>query len=352
MKVVFYHARCNDGLFAAYACWLKFGPTAIYIPVNYKPIQDMNPQEALDYIFSSKNAETIDSIGNSKYKVTEVTKDIYKDIELYIVDYSFPIDHFIYHCEKFKLVTVLDHHKTSIDSYKLAFKEMTDTEEYIVGSPFYNSNVVFSNNKSGAKLTYNYLFPEETIPDYFELVSDRDLWTFNLKHTKDFHSGIKALDISNFNRLDLIIKYGLTRILDIGRVFNESEKNYIEKIARSGTLDIDFYIDDIKYKGSIINSYLDVASDLCSYVISKDKDIVIAYYVKKDGSVSCSVRSKKEVDSSVISKAHGGGGHANASGFSISLDEWNKIITNKKFSIFTNNKNKYLLKLKNFFKGK
>lgn len=352
MKVVLYHSNCNDGLFAAYACWLKFQSDAIYIPVNYKPIQDMSPQEALDYIFSSKNAETIDSIGNSKHKVTDITNDVYGDIELYIVDYSFPVEHFIYHCEIFKIITVLDHHKTAIDSYKLAFKEMNEKEEIIVGRPFYNSNVVFSTNKSGAKLTYKYLFPNESIPEYFELVSDRDLWTFNLQHTKDFHSGIKALDISNFSKLDLMIKYGLTRILDIGRIFNESEKNYIERIARSGTLDIDFYIDNIKYKGAVINSYLDVSSDLCSHVISQEKDIVIAYYIKKDSFVSCSVRSKKGVDSSIISKIHKGGGHANASGFSIPLNKWNKIIMNKKFIISTNSKNKYLLGLKNFFKGK
>jgi hypothetical protein len=107
-----------------------------------------------------------------------------------------------------------------------------------------------------------------------------------------------------------------------------NERN--EKIAKANIIDIEVILCGKRYKGGLVNSYLDVASDLCSNLISKrGYDIAIAYNIDNKGVVGCSLRSKKDLDSSLLSVMYGGGGHAQASGFSIPFKELNNIIKNK-----------------------
>lgn len=332
MKVCLYHKNCNDGLFAAYACWLKFKHQAIYIPVNYKPIQDMEPQEALDFIFNPEHGSKIDAIGNSHYKVSQVSPEKYKDIDLYVVDYSFPVNHFKHHGNLFKSVTILDHHDTAINAYLKEFiGEKEGSRIRIISEP--NINIIFATEESGAKLAYSYLFPEDPIPEIIELVSDRDLWKFKLKNTKAFHSGIKLLNIENFFNLNLTVKYSLSRILDIGGVFENELTSRISKIKKSGVTPISISIHGCVYNSAIINSYLDIGSDLCDSIISEGYSIVIAYYVGKNNDVSYSVRSVPNLDSSIISKKYGGGGHLQASGFHSDTALLFNILQTKKLEI-------------------
>lgn len=320
MKVCLYHKNCNDGLFAAYACWLKFRNEAIYIPVNYKPIQDMEPQEALDYIFNPEQGSKIDAIGNSQYRVSQVTPEAYKDIDLYVVDYSFPVSHFKHHGKLFKSVTVLDHHDSAIKSYLNEYIGEKEGSRITITFDNPNLNVIFATEESGAKLAYSYLFPDETIPEIIELVSDRDLWKFKLKNTKAFHSGIKALNIENFFNLNLTVKSDLSRVLDIGEVFENELTSRISKVKKSGLTPISINLLGHTYSSAIINSYPDIASDLCSSILSEGYSIAIVYSIGKNNTVSYSVRSIPGVDSSIISKKHRGGGHQQASGFTSNLD--------------------------------
>lgn len=334
MNVILYHQNCNDGLFAAYACWLKFQDKALYIPVNYKPIQDMTTQESLDHIFNYDNNSKIKETDNSIYQLTDIAPEKYKDINLYVVDYSFPVNQFKDHCNLFKSVTVLDHHDSAIKAYcgEFVYEFSNCRKKISFGS---NHTVIFSEKESGAKLTFNYLFPEERIPEYFELVSDRDLWSFKLNYTKAFHSGTRLLNFVNFRKLDLNLKYGLNRILDLGMVYESELANRIKKVKRSGVIEFSCYIDGRSYRLALVNSYLDIASDLCSSILSDGYEIAMAYYIGSDD-VSISVRSLKDIDSSVISKHFGGGGHQQASGFQMPLTEFTNLLNTKRLEVKTN----------------
>jgi oligoribonuclease NrnB/cAMP/cGMP phosphodiesterase (DHH superfamily) len=330
MKVVLFHKNCNDGLFAAYACWLKFKNTAIYIPVNYKPIQDLSTQEALDYIFNHDNADKIDGLGNSKYSLKDITPSNYHEIDLYVVDYSFPVKQFKEHCDLFKSVTVLDHHDNAIKAYSTEF--IYEYDGYTQRKYFHirdHCNVIFSSKESGALLTYKYFFPKEIVPDYFELVSDRDLWKFEYTHSKAFHSGAMLLGIENFNKLDLNLKHGLERILDLGTVYENELTNRINKIKRSGLTDVTIRVNGSDYRVGIVNSYLDIASDLCSSILSDGYQMAMVYSIGVDGDVSVSVRSIKDIDGSVISLHYGGGGHKQASGFHTTMEFLSNLLSTK-----------------------
>jgi len=327
MKVVIYHTNCNDGLFAALCAWQKFGMDALYIPVNYKPIQEMEPMDALRFIFSKETAKSVDAIGNSKYKVQDVTEENYKDVELFVLDYSFPVDHFITHCGEFKSVTVLDHHEKAIKDYCEIFHHIVDNNGWKVLTPFDNCKLIFAEKESGAKLSWMYFNPGVEVPGYIELVSDRDLWKFKLEYTRSFHAGIKTLNESNFRALEQNVKFGINRILDLGKYSERMVNDRIKALKNSNCRFITIHHKGKRYKAGLVNCYLDIASDLCAKII-KDEEckIAIAYNIHRDDIVGCSIRSNNEL-AMPIAERFGGGGHLNASGFSITLDQLFNILT-------------------------
>lgn len=332
MKVVLYHKNCQDGLFSAYNLWKVFGSKGtIYIDVNYKPIQDMEAMEALEYIFNGY-INSKETINQTKYNFEndKVTIDDYSEMDLYIVDYSFPVEHFIKHIELFKSILVLDHHKTAIESYLKVFKNYKEKDSVITIEPFSNSKIVFSKNESGAKLSYRYFNEGKEIPDYIELVSDYDLHTFNLKYTRAFNYGITMFEINSFNIMENLLKTSLHNIIYVGEKYDSLYNNRVRKITDSNLIDIIIKLNGVEYKGCLINTFPDNRNEVCTYAIKeKGYDIAITYNIYKQLDVSCSLRSKDGLDASYISLAFGGGGHEHASAFRIKLDQFTKIVNDK-----------------------
>lgn len=333
MKVVLYHKNCTDGLFAGYVAWQRFWNDSIYIPVNYKPIQDMNPIEALNYLFNPDIQQDGYNAANSPFKLSDITPDKYKDIELYVLDYSFPIDHFIYHTEIFKQVVVLDHHAGAIETYSKHFELTVGKNEWLVANPTANSRLVFSSKESGAKLTYMYLFPDRNIPLHIEYVSDRDLWQFKHEKTRAFHAGINMLRTDSYYRLDLLVKYDMNKIIEVGELYETKIMNKINSLMHN-TLKIDLVSNGVTYSCGIINADLELASDLCNTLIIKQElDIAIAYIINKNGKVTCSIRSREGVDLIPIVSVYGGGGHKRSAGFTTDLATLVSIINNKRLEV-------------------
>lgn len=320
MNVVLFHTNCTDGMFAAYAAQRLFGDDALYIPVNYKPIQDMDAEAALKYIFSAETGKKVDPIGNSKYKVTDVTPANYHEVDLFVVDYSFPVHHFLEHCAVFNSVTVLDHHEKAIKDYCETFPHTLSVDGWKQLRPFDNAELVFSEKESGAKLAWMY-FHNDPVPQVIELVSDRDLYTFNFQYTRPFHAGIRGLEEKNFNKLHRLVTDDMARVLDLGIHFERSTNNRIVATRESNTQLITIRMDGVDYKAAIINSFPDIASDLCANLIKNYAcDMAIAYNVYANRSVGCSIRSNNH-KALTVSERLGGGGHGNAAGFHMKLEQ-------------------------------
>ncbi len=319
MKVVLYHSNCQDGFFAAATLYKKFGKEALYIPVNYKPIQDITPEEALAYIFNPKHSEELFSNGNSIYTLKDVRPENYKDVSLFIVDYSFPVGHLEVYSKLFKSILTLDHHVTAAKAYGEKYLTGETKEGWLTMHPSENTKLVFSEKDSGAMLVHRYFNPEEPVPYFIELVSDRDLWQFKKKETDLFHYGVRLLNEENIQK---VLDYATTNfefILHLGELQKKEVLSRIKKTKRHGVFPVKITLHGNDYKGAIVNSSLDIASDLCNSVIKDGYDIAIAYSLQSVEDVSFSVRSAKGVDSSKLSLHFGGGGHAQASGFHASV---------------------------------
>jgi len=251
---VLYH-RDADGFGAAYAAWLRFGDGANYISVQYGEPRPVIPKE------------------------TE---------ELFIVDFSYDFATCCDLASRYYL-TIIDHHKTA--------------ESVLKDCDF----AIFDMNKSGAVLTYEHFFEGEDVPLVLQYVQDRDLWRFDMDHSKEINAYIASLDedFEVWHMFDYNVAYkaghAIQRVLD----------KQIESATRHlGIAQLD------GHRTAVVNNTANI-SESCHKILEDNIDVEIAlsYFIDKEGVTVCSLRSRGDVDVSEIAKKRGGGGHKCAAGF-------------------------------------
>lgn len=288
MIFVLYHASCTDGAGAKWATWKKFGDNAKYIPVQYnKPY----PEEL------------------------DAALGVTPDLEVYILDFSYnkkTLEHI--KALSHKLV-VLDHHKTA--------KEDLQGLDY----------AVFDMEKSGAVMAWEWFHPDTPVPQILLHVQDRDLWKFEMEHTKELHEFLN-LDLNNmqhWNYVDNVITnrdkdgngdlYKL--MINAGGTIMDYVRTSINKAL--GKIRV---IDFEGYKVGIANVVNNI-SETGTAIYSSERlnvDFSMTYFIENDGRVVFSLRSKGDMDVSAIARKYGGGGHKNACGFSSDLETLSKIL--------------------------
>lgn len=319
MKVVLYHDNCQDGLFAAFTAWTKFGADALYIPVNYSPLHSLSPEDALAHVFSEASCQRAHATGNSRHRVSAVTVSNYADIDLIVVDFSFPVAHFIHHTKVFKSVLVLDHHHSSLQAYSAAYNHSVQEHGWKHFFPANNATVVFSEKESGAKLAWMYFHPHLGVPKHIEHVSDRDLWTFKMAFTKEFYAGCRALQDGNFAHLGTLVNNEYRKILQTGETLLQEMERRIENTKRSLVIPTRLRLNGEEYRCALVNAPADITSDLGNSLIHDGYDVVVVYNIKPSKQAGCGVRSRAGVDGSLLAAHYGGGGHQQAAGFSVDL---------------------------------
>lgn len=259
-NVVLYHGNCLDGFGAAYAAWKIFDNDAVYIPVNYN-----NPPP--------------DNLSNKN---------------VYILDFSYPRDI----CEQiFKdcaSLHIIDHHKTA--------------QQNLDGLPY----AQFDMNHSGCVLAWKYFHKTQEVPKLLDHIEDRDLWKFKIPCTKEICISLRESDM-DFNVWDNYINdpIEISKLFTKGQILQEILSKDIENLLK--------YKYDIELNGSkglACNSPAKYSSELGNKMALESETFGLSYYF--NGNVwCCSLRSVGDFDVSVIASKFGGGGHKNASGFSV-----------------------------------
>lgn len=259
MDICFYHANCSDGFCAAYIANLKY-PGIDLIPMNYGEIPDMN-------------------------KI--------KNKEVMVVDFSFPRGLLEEMKEVTKSLVVIDHHETAKDALK--------------GLGY----CIFDMMKSGAMLTWEYLFPGKTPPPLVAYVQDRDLWKFEIPFSKAINAyiGKLAKTLPVWDNLYYNWENNYYKYREIGTHILDVDKTNVERILKNAYETPMF----APHKSIIVNSPI-LQSELGDTILKKDGvDIAIIWFTTPSETIF-SLRSKV-VNVAEIAKQHGGGGHPKAAGF-------------------------------------
>lgn len=264
--VILYHADCTDGFGAAYAAWVYFGDNAEYRPVQYG---DSVPIESL--------------IGR----------------QVYILDFSFSPDIILAMSRVATQIILLDHHKSAAEQW-----------QGIVHSP--NAEITFDMNRSGAQMSWDYFHPGVPRPLLIDYIGDRDLWRFVLPDTRPFCAGL-SLQPTTFEAWQRIMP---EEIIAGGRVIVDYQQRQVDGVMnrdlRSVTL--------VGHQGLAAN-VINNTSEIGHEIARRSGTFSLTFFIKGDDAI-CSLRSLAPFDVSEIAKHYGGGGHAQASGFTMPIDQF------------------------------
>lgn len=307
--IVLYHHPCTDGAFAALAAHLSArGESYAFVP------------------HSTTRRLSVPEL-RQRFPGHLVT--------VHMLDYCGPDIAFMRElCEAFSEVMLIDHHKTA--------RELLDTMEAAGVYPR-NLNAAVHQDRSGCALARDHYRPtlDINLDALFLYVEDNDLWRHALPDSKAFTAGLGAFRLeydfgAHPEAFESLRTISFTGVLERGRIeldaraarIGEAMKlafwRKVEPWSCSGCINTGIYESP---DNSIIGDVSELGHALAG--LSGSRVGIIAWPLDSEGRpgwVKLSLRSVDNVDTTVFTKAHGGGGgHAAASGCAVTRDTWEAI---------------------------
>lgn len=267
---VLYHADCMDGYGAAWAAWKAFGASA-----RYKPVRHHEP-----------------------------LPNVPDNSELYIVDFCYPMDDLVSAAQRLKKIVVLDHHISAQKDY----------EAYISHSPLPgNLEILFVQEHSGCMIAWNYFQGDIEAPQLLLHIEDHDLWWHKLPKTAAISKALYLRLPVNFAAFEKIKLPALERE---GAVLLKQQQLNIRRLV---TMRHEVNLNGIK--GLAVNAPAMFSSDLGHELTKLSGTYGLTYcWHGKRQRYECGLRSIGAFDVSKLAQVFGGGGHQNASGFTVSQE--------------------------------
>lgn len=273
-KLCIYHGNCADGFGAAWVVWKKFGPENVdFFPGSYQ-----NPPP-------------------------DVT-----DREIIMCDFSYPRTYIKHMLKTCKSMLILDHHKSASEDIMGADLADMDPDKKLTAT--------FNMEKSGARMAWDYFFPDSpNPPDLILHIEDRDLWRFKLDNTRLIQANLFSYEY-DFELWDMMMWRPAQNLVEGGRAIERKHFKDIKELLSVATRDMLIG----GYKIPIANVPYTMGSD-AGDILSKGSELFAGYYWDGPKVRNFGLRSQPNgVDVSLIAKQYGGGGHAHAAGFKVPFD--------------------------------
>ncbi len=228
-----------------------------------------------------------------------------------IVDFSFKKEQMEWLRKHSKVFCWIDHHKTAMEE----LQEIWNSDEI---------DGLRDTTKSGCRLSWEWFYPNESVPRTIELIEDYDIWAWKYgEKTAQFAEGIwiTTQDPEDDVWYDLLfssLPHSFNKILKLGESLLLAKSFRIQKTIRTG---IKVILDG--RSTFMVNTNHDV-SKVGEHIYKEMGYPVALMWAMKGHNVICSLRSNK-IDVGEIAKSHGGGGHKFAAGFEVDLDFIEKL---------------------------
>lgn len=320
--LVIYHDHCADGFGAAFAAWLKLGDGADYLPADYKT--EINAPDWIDLVDGR---------------------------EVYILDFSFPLPVMELTLAYAERLVWLDHHKSAFEmwcgDYQRGMKVTQDM--YIKDLTAVKCDIILDDNKSGALLAWEYFAAPDQhgdiqVPVLFRHIDDYDRWQFKSGRTKAFNKALWSMTPWSFKRWHELMVLsetvdGYRQLIAEGdaiqRAHEQKVKDVVDHCARPVRVIPGLMYSSDSYRapwvwgeddivgatGLIANCPPDLASDVGHELAKLSGTFGATWHQGQGDQIKVSIRSNGDYDVSAIAKVFGGGGHMNASGFHVPLEQ-------------------------------
>lgn len=306
-NLVIYHDHCTDGFGAAFAA-------EIHLSVS---------SDRLDYLPADYGRfKTFNDLANA----TKIPLDEYDTI--YVLDFSFDKEiteklisgpaHFVW----------LDHHKSAFEMWA------GDEREKYASREDRNYFILLDNNKSGARLAWEYFSCSYVVPDFIEMIDDRDRWQFKNLNSKAFHAALQTTKPWSFEGWAMFAGDSrvLNRMIERGEAILTAQNQLVESLSRysrrceithtgknpeTGEV-LEGALLSWNSPGLAVNSSVHM-SEVGHVLATNSGSYGMLWYLGKGTKAKVSLRSNGTYDVSEIAKCFGGGGHRNAAGFEVEM---------------------------------
>ena len=264
-KWVLYHADCMDGYAAAWAAWKTLGDSACYKAVrHHQPIPKLPD-----------------------------------NIELYILDFCYPLEILVSIAQRVRKVVVLDHHISAQKDY----------EAYLIHNAIpENLDVNFVQKHSGCMITWNYFQGDLEPPVLLQHIEDHDLWRHQLAKTEAICKALFLYLPVDFSAFEKIKVSALQRE---GAVLLKQQQLNVRRLLKAR-----HQVKLNGIEGLAVNAPAMFSSDLGHALakLSGTYGLTYSWHGNRQR-YDCALRSIDAFDVSELAQVFGGGGHQNASGF-------------------------------------
>lgn len=263
--LLIYHGDCQDGFGAAWSVWKRHA-------------------DRFDYYPGVHHHQPPDVAGR----------------ELFLADFSYPLNIMEALLTSAASVTIIDHHAS-------AEKTIAPLIEagYVKG--------IFDMEKSGAMLTWEWFHPEEKPPRLLKYIQDRDLYRFDLPFSREITSALYSFEY-DFQIWETLMASDLEQLKADGIAIERKHQRDIRQLLKANTRRMCIGGYDVPV-ANLPNTMVSDAANL----LAEGEPFAACYWDTADGRVF-GLRSRKGgVDVAEVATGYGGGGHKHAAGFRIDL---------------------------------
>lgn len=227
---VFYHKNCSDGTASLFA-WEQSAPghSAVVVPYQH---------------------------GDSGYSNYDL-----KGKSVLCLDMCFPAEVLAYVLDQVAHLTILDHHKTTVESLD---KIASTDDKTTIGDKMHTSDKITSAvdmTRSGCQITWDY-FHTSPRPWFIDYIADRDLWTWKLPDSKKVNEalfakryitllGLKNLYKDTADMSETELSKFIESLTDIGGLITDIKRQSVNKVVAAAAT-VKLTVDTTVYKVAFV----------------------------------------------------------------------------------------------------
>jgi hypothetical protein len=276
-RICIYHAGCPDGFGAAWAAWQAWGEDALYVPRGHD-----------------------DGLAAGAYAGDHVL----------FADIAPPPGAWLELAEEAERLVVLDHHVSARNRYRAdpALAEAVEAGGHLV---------VFDLAHSGAVLAWNHLHAGKPLPPLLAYVEDQDLWRWRLPSSREVNATLSS-HLRSFDTWGRLAETPVETLAAEGRPILRALRMEVDRALATAH--------PVQVAGlelEAVNARVqraEIGHELAERRAFGTPAGVV--YRLAGARVDVSLYSVGEFDAARIAEGLGGGGHRNAAGFSVTLEEW------------------------------
>ena len=275
--VCYYHAGCPDGFGAAWAVWRAWGDGARYVPRSHDAEQrrDVHPGDFVAFADIAPDNEHLRHLADSAARVV-----------------------------------VLDHHLSACERYR----SDPSVENAVVAG---GHRVHFDLHHSGAVLAWCFFHPDDSTPPLLEYVEDQDLWNWRLPWSAEVNAAIGSHP-RDFESWDRLAQRAPEDLAKEGEPILRAQRAEVERLLHQVH---PVSVADLRVEAVNSQHHRSHIGHALAKRAAYGHPVGLVYRIQ-GRQVDVSIYSIGDVDVSALAGHYGGGGHRNASGFSVPLDRW------------------------------